>query len=153
MKIYLHFMQAVCKAWYFCKYHEKWKRRAKVGSEALENVAINRMTNVKHGILSNYYFYLLQFSESCDKNSDSAPGLLPTFAMKNHSVLGSGDMIQARRKLELFATLIVATKSSTMANCATLEWNATSLYIHTKPNVKNWINSCEWLAPQLTWHT
>ena len=88
MKIILHFMQAVCKGWYFCKYHEKWKRRAKVGSETLENVAINRiMTNVKHNILSNYYFYMLQFSESCDKNADSAPALLPTFAMKNHSVL------------------------------------------------------------------
>ena len=32
--------------------------------ENFENVATNRMTNVKHNILSNYYFYLLQFGES-----------------------------------------------------------------------------------------
>ena len=32
--------------------------------ENFENVTINRMTNVKHNILSNYYFYLLQFGES-----------------------------------------------------------------------------------------
>ena len=56
--------------------------------------AINRMTNVKHKILSNYYFYLLQFSARQDKNL--APGLLPTFAMRNHPVLGSGDTIQTR---------------------------------------------------------
>ena len=40
------------------------EKGVKVGKENFENVAINRMTNVKHNILSNYYFYLLQFGES-----------------------------------------------------------------------------------------
>ena len=59
MKIILHFMQAVCKGWYFCKYHEKWKGGRKLAVKPWKMLQLIewRMWSITFCLIITFFCY------------------------------------------------------------------------------------------------
>ena len=147
MKIILHLMQEVCKTWYFCKYHEQWKR-GKVGRKTLKMLQLIewRMWSITFCLITTFICYssvrvetktqLPAYSRLCDEKSPGA-------RLRWHD--------PDTEKMWTFCDFDCRGKNGHNRKLCDIRMKCS--VVTTNPDVRNWINSCEWLAPQQTWHT